>query len=299
MTARKGKNRERPTRQKIRGAIGLALGIGAIGALAFAWHHQTLRRWQAEREKAEDSRQRNERETERARQGKIAELQANWSRTYAPSQPDYELLQALARITPTTIVLRELRCDAEGFRLSGHVDEHAERPDSPLLQFCRDLAAPEAPWQLPSSPEIMGDDFACRGVFRPKPSAPDLDQGPQPAVPPHGADPAAAGEWEARLSRARAALLPTKAFDESSESWNRHWTLLAQSAEAFSDLELRHYALAYNHPTLQAWSDIVQMTRQLCAEPGVTIDRLVLAAAPDAGDNFTQAQINLTARLRR
>jgi hypothetical protein len=75
--------------------------------------------------------------------------------------------------------------------------------------------------------------------------------------------------------------------------------LLAQSTDRFPDLEVRHWALAYPHPTLGSWSDIVQTVRRLCAEPGVTIDSLVLAAAPDGSDAFTQAQITVTARLRR
>ncbi len=61
---------------------------------------------------------------------------------------------------------------------------------------------------------------------------------------------------------------------------------------------MRHYALAYAQPSLGAWSDIVQALRAMEAEPGVSVDSFVLAAAPDGSDAFTQAQLTLTARLR-
>jgi hypothetical protein len=298
MTARRAGYRTRPMRQKIGSLICFAFGMGLICATAFAWRQNALRRWKMEREKTENIRQLEFREAERARQRQILNLQAAWNRTSTASQPHYELLQTLARITPSAIVLRQLRCDAVGFCLRGHVDEHMDRPDSPLLQFCRDLAQPTAPWRFQSSPEITADDFTCRGVFRTKPPYPDADRGTEAVAPPNGRDAAAAGEWEARLSSARTALLTPKDFDKSSENWNHNWTLLAQSTEPCLDVELRHYTWAYKHPALKAWSDILQTIRQVCAEPGVTIDALVLATAPDGGDSFTQAQINLTVRLR-
>ena len=80
--------------------------------------------------------------------------------------------------------------------------------------------------------------------------------------------------------------------------WSGHWTVLTRSAEHFPDLEIRHYALACVDPTLGAWSEIVATIGRLCAQPGLSVDSLVLAAAPDGSDAFAQAQVTLTARLR-
>jgi hypothetical protein len=285
MTTRKGKSRERLSRRKIAWAIGVAAGLALPGAIGLACHRQALARWQQERDRAVQIREQASSEASRTQKKKAAEWRAAWSRAAVARQPHYELLATLARATPPSIVLRELRCEGDGFRLEGRVCEKANRPDSPLIQFCQDLAPRSAPWRWPGAPETAATDFAWQGVFQ-----------TEAAAPPTEAD---AAQWEARAALVRDSLPTEKDFEAAAEDWNRHWTVVAQPGAEFPDLEVRHYALAYPHPTLRAWSDIVQTVRELCAEPGVTLDGLVLAAAPDGGDAFTQARITLTARLRR
>jgi hypothetical protein len=226
-------------------------------------------------------------------------LRAAFDRVRVASQPHYELLMALAKATPPDIVLRELVCDGAGFRLRGRVFERAGRPDSPLIQFCRDLAPPGAPWRFPNAPDVDGAEFAWRGLFLTEDAGPGNAGGPGASSGPAGAEPEDAARWEKITSAARSRLPSEREFDGETEELGRHWTVLARSSDRFPGLEVRHCALAYNQPTLGSWSDIANTVKAICAEPGVTLDGLDLAAAPDGGDAFNQAQIMLTARLRR
>jgi hypothetical protein len=102
----------------------------------------------------------------------------------------------------------------------------------------------------------------------------------------------------ARASAARGRLPSAAGFDAEMREWGRNWTTLACSTDRYPDIEVRHYAIARGHPALAAWPDIVATVKILCAQPGLTLDSLSLAAAPEATDAFVQARITLTARLR-
>jgi hypothetical protein len=101
-----------------------------------------------------------------------------------------------------------------------------------------------------------------------------------------------------RVSAARDRLPSATGFEARMRDWSRNWTTLARSADRYDDIEVRHYALSYSRPALGAWPDIVKTVEILCAQPGLTLDSLSLAAAPEGTDAFVQAQITLTARLR-
>jgi hypothetical protein len=103
---------------------------------------------------------------------------------------------------------------------------------------------------------------------------------------------------EDELSMARAALPAAATFDDWLSRLSANWTVLASATERYPGLVVRRYALAYNHPTLRSWPDIVGTVKILCMEPGLTLDSLSLAAAPGGADAFVQAQLTLTARLR-
>jgi hypothetical protein len=103
---------------------------------------------------------------------------------------------------------------------------------------------------------------------------------------------------EVTLSSTRALLPAAGPFDAWLKRQARNWTVLASATDRYPGLEVRRCALAYNHPTLGAWPDIVETIKALCSEPGLTLDAFSLAAAPDGSDAFVQAQITLTARLR-
>jgi hypothetical protein len=104
---------------------------------------------------------------------------------------------------------------------------------------------------------------------------------------------------ESDVSAARALLPLQKDFDAWMGGWPGSWTVLAHSEELRPGFEARHYALAFNHPELRSWSDIVRTVEAICSEPGVTLDSLSLAASPEGTDAFAEAQITLTIRLRR
>jgi hypothetical protein len=299
MTARKGKDPRRLIPRKIAWAAALLLTLCLASILAFGFHRQALARWRRERDREEMARRQASNDANLALQRQIADLRAAWGRASVPHQPHSELLLALAQATPANISLRELRCDGDGFLIRGHVYEKADRPDSPLIQFCRDLTPPETPWRFSGGPEVVEGDFAWRGTFQATAGSQERDERSKVFPIPADAGIVAAGQWGERVSGARARLPAEKDFKVEAEPWNRKWTVLIQSVDRLPDLEIRHWALAYPHPTLGSWSEVVQTVRGLCAEPGVTIDSLVLAAAPDGSDAFTQAQLTVTARLRR
>jgi hypothetical protein len=113
-----------------------------------------------------------------------------------------------------------------------------------------------------------------------------------------GATPQAASNLESRLAVERALLPAAAGFDAWLARECGDWTVLASATDRYPGLEVRRYALACNHPTLRSWPGILQTTRVLCTRPGLSVDSLSLAAAPDGSDAFVQAQITLTARLR-
>jgi len=240
-------------------------------------------------------------------EGKIDELEQAVSRIQGAPQPHYELLAALDRATPKTIALQALKIQDRAFAIKGHIYEDADRPDT-LPRFWRELAAPDAPWHLEDAPTTTGEaDFTLRGSFQPgsgRPSLPspaaivpeDTPLEKQAAALAH-ATPEVVSLLETRLAGARARLPPAGAFDAWMQAAGRNWIVETHSAEPSADLETRHYGLAYDHPRMSSWPDIVETIRTLCAEPGVTIDSLAITAAPDGADAFQQVEIKLTVLL--
>ena len=69
-------------------------------------------------------------------------------------------------------------------------------------------------------------------------------------------------------------------------------------SRAAKRIELRHYLLHLASPRLGDWPEIVASIRLVCDEPGLTIERFFLAAAPDGAAVFIRAEVGLTVRLR-
>jgi hypothetical protein len=257
----------------------LALALGGILAVAAAAGLGWRREGRADHERlAEQADARARAEDLRASQAaKQDRLIRKLHRLQGPPARVGALLAALSRATPPAILLREVACQEENFTIRGCARGTGTAAGD-LFRFRRELCPPEAPWQVPEPPAGTAE-FTWRGAFA------------RPADP-------AAGALDPAVAEARAALRPAPAFDAWLRGWSPRWRILAHSAEASPEVELRHYALAYAQPTLGAWSDIVQAVRAAEAEPGVSVDSLVLAAAPDGADAFAQAQLTLTARLR-
>jgi hypothetical protein len=78
----------------------------------------------------------------------------------------------------------------------------------------------------------------------------------------------------------------------------RGWTASEPATDRRNGYELRHYSLRRANPRLGDWPEIVASVRILCDEPGLTIDRLLLTAAPDGAAVFIRAELGLTVRLR-
>jgi len=113
---------------------------------------------------------------------------------------------------------------------------------------------------------------------------------------------AATPEEEARLSsrlaKASSELPLGSDFDTWMKGWSSSWTEESRSSELMEPVEQRRYVIAHNDRDLHAWADILASLKTLCAEPGVTVDRLDLVLTPD-GDHFAVAQVAFTARVRR
>ena len=237
-------------------------------------------------ERARTARQRREAQAEAGRaqaaaagDRAAAERQARLARELAqlrgPAARPGILLAALARSAPAAVTLREVITEGDDFTIRGGA---APGSAADLLpRFRRDFCPPAAAWRIADSPGGPAD-FTWRGSFTPAAGG--------------------AADLAAQLAAARAALRPAATFDAWMREWSGPWILLARSEEHGPALEVRRLALAYAQPRLRAWSDIVRTLLRIEAEPGLTIDRLILAAAPDQADAFAQAQISLTARLR-
>jgi hypothetical protein len=259
----------------------IALALGAILAAAAALGGGLIRRGRGERQRRAEQAEsaRAQAESRRAAADGQRALQAReLGRLRGPPSRVGELLAALARATPPAIVLREVTCREDSFVIRGHLEGAVESAGALLLHFRRELGPAEAPWQISEAPAGPAE-FTWSGTFA------------RPAIP-------ATEALGPTLAAARAALRPAAAFDAWLQGWGPCWKVRAHSSEREPGLEVRHYALAYEPAPLGAWSDIVRTLQALAAEPGLSVDRLVLAAAPDGADAFTQAQLTLTARLR-
>lgn len=273
-------------RRRIAAAVVLASLVGAAG-LGWSWHIRSERR-RLEQAEASARRSRLEAETAAglARQDQVRRLSAECATVATPPQHHAELLLALLRATPRAIVVRRLAANGGDFTIEGSVLPGADPAENPLAALRHGLSAPEAPWTLPGGqPAPQGPDFAILGRFRESEPFPDCT----PALP----------ELAARLAERRSLLRSEANFDSHARPWGPHWVVTRQSRESAFGWEVRRYDLAYDRARLDDWPDIVETVKTCCGEPGLTIDRLALASPPEGCENFLQAEISLTVRLRR
>ena len=202
------------------------------------------------------------------------------------TQREGDLLAALATATPPAITLSQVTCEEGQFSIRGRVYDGSGSSEDALARFRAALCAGDARWRVADPSESAGprdrrSDFSWQGSLLPDP-------------PPAG-DPAA---LESRLTAARSRLPDPESFGRWIAEWSPRWKIVAGSAGVADGLAIRRRTLAYDHPGLGSWSDIVDTIRKVCRQPGVSVDSLVLTAAPDGADRFAEARISLTARLR-
>jgi hypothetical protein len=128
---------------------------------------------------------------------------------------------------------------------------------------------------------------------------PPSDSGLQQALAQlNAATPEEEARLASRLAKASSGLPLASDFDAWLKGWSGSWTEESRSSEWAEPVERRSYVIAHNDRDLRAWADILASLKALCAEPGVTVDRLDLVLALD-GDHFAMAQVAFTARVRR
>ena len=284
-----------PARRSVRRRIAAVAGftfLAGLAALGWSWRLHRERGWRQQADAvARRLRLQGETAAGLARRNQARQLAAELTAAASPPQHHAEWLLALAQATPPTIILQRLATRGETFTIAGHILPSADPAGNPLAALRRSLSTPETPWTLqgqdPAAAEdagAAGSDFIARGRFRTN----------EPAA--SGAAPLE--ELAAKLAEERSRLPSATAFDAGVRPWGRHWIAMRQSGEHQSGWEVRRYDLAYDHPRLDDWPDIVDMVEACCRAPGVTIDRLALASAPESGESFSQAEVSLTVRLR-
>jgi hypothetical protein len=209
-----------------------------------------------------------------------------------PAQGDF--LVALASSVPRSAVLNEVSIDGGRITVTGRICDRSARPGDVAARLCADLSPHGAPWALrPDSTPPSGSDFALRGSFGPKSPVPE-----QPAASP-GETPDALARSEAAFAAACAHLPAAASFEERLSALRRGgWTAAGPTSDRRSGYELRHCSLRHANPRLADWPEIVASIRSLCDEPALTIDRLILTAAPDGSAVFSRAELGLTIRLK-
>ena len=212
-------------------------------------------------------------------------------KTARASQGDF--LLALASSISRSSVLSEVAVDDGRITLCGRVCDHSLRCGEVAAKLCADLAPPGVPWALRPDPlPSGGSDFFLRGSFDPRPAA----QEPSTAAED---TPDALARSEEGFAAACARLSAAGSFEERLGALcRRGWTASEPATDRRNGYELRHYSLRRANPRLGDWPEIVASVRILCDEPGLTIDRLLLTAAPDGAAVFIRAELGLTVRLR-
>jgi hypothetical protein len=205
-----------------------------------------------------------------------------------------DFLLALAASVPKSAVLDELALDEGRITVRGRICDRSVRPGDAAAKLCADLAPSGAAWVLRPGPlPSGGSDFVLKGSFEPRPAAPE----PPAAAPGDTRESLARGE--AGFAAACARLPSAGSFGECLDSLGRKgWTAVGFTADRRSGYELRHASLRYANPRLSDWPQIVSSIGILCDEPGLTIDRFFLTAAPDGAAVFVRAELALTARLK-
>ena len=160
------------------------------------------------------------------------------------------------------------------------------------------MRLPPAHWLLPAGIlAAAGSVYYSRSASAPA-VAPEEAALQRQAEALAGATPDTILQLENRLAAARARLAPAPGFDAWLQGACRNWIVATRSTGSAGDLELSQYGLVYDHPRMSSWPDITASLQALCAEPGLTIDRLDIAAAPDGADAFQQVEVRLTVLLR-
>lgn len=280
-----------PPGRTSRRAAAVALGLAALGAAAHGWLGSCARERQR-REAAEAASRlaqaRGEQAQDRERLSREERLASECSEALSPPQHHYELLETLSRGAPASLVVRRLAARRPDFSITGRIVEGAPQSGGdPRAALRRELSVPGSPWTLQGGQEAAPPpDFALYGRFETAGDIPAQASGPAPGA-------------EARLAAALALLPTAAAFDSGTRPWGGRWTVRDPSCLARSGWELRRLTLVIDRPGPEDWPQIVDTIRACCAQPGLTIERLTLASAPDGAGGFTQAELALTLRLRR
>jgi hypothetical protein len=284
-----------PESARFRRRLGLAGGLlilaGIVALTAGLWRRQAF--WRRQSEDADEQRARLERLLEsRGSDRELRErLEGALRLCERPPQHQSELLETLAAEIPRALTLTSVTCEEGRFTIRGRIDDAT---GDPLPSFCQNLAAGDPPWRIeepggsPAKPQVSASQFVIRGVF----ADPDRLKTAGAGIPPESLS-----ALEARWSAARARLSASDAFETWLKTSAGRWIVELRSTESSPDFGMRHYALDYRNPALDAWADILRTAQILCAEPALTIDRLDLEAAPEGADTFRRVEIALTARV--
>ena len=275
------------------GACAVLLAAAAAGHLWTARADRVRRRQAQAAQQAEQRFIQQEEAANHLRQYQIDQLAGELSRLESAPQYHYELLLALSRSAPGPVVLESVTTQGAEFTITGRTEENAGSSIGSLSSFYRALAAPDLPWTLGAEPPgSSGSHFTLSGRFRVPPSLGST------AADPASRTPEAVARWASRLEAEKARFPLAVSFDAQIKQLASRWSVSSEPAAPSAGGEVRHYALAAAQASLDDWSDLVGTVRDLCAQPGLTIDRLTLTAAPDGAAVILQAGLDLSVRLR-
>ena len=205
-----------------------------------------------------------------------------------------DFLYALAASFPRSAVLCEIAFSDGQIVLSGRICDRSVRTADAAAKLCSELAPSGAQWSLRPDPPPSGDlDFVLRGSLgRHREGA-----GDKPAA--SGDTPQSLQQSEAGFARACSRLQTGASFEEKLAALARRgWISAEPGVDRRNGYELRSYVLRLANPRLGDWPEIVASIRLLCGEPGLTIERFHLTAAPDGAAAFVRAEVGLTVRLK-
>ena len=205
-----------------------------------------------------------------------------------------DFLPALAASFPRSAVLGEIAMSDGQITLLGRICDRSVRTADAAARLCSDLAPSGAQWTLRSDPLPSGGfDFVLRGSVERRPKSAEE----KPAA--SGDTPQALERNETGFAQACSRLPTDASFQQMLAALSRRgWIAAAPAVDRRNGYELRHYLLRLANPRLDAWPEIVASIRLICDQPGLTIERLLLTAAPDGAAVFIRAELGLTIRLK-
>jgi hypothetical protein len=260
-------------------AAGL-LASALVAALAALHHSKTTEMRRLDEVRLEETRLRALRASDEAVRRATGEQVQALVRLNPPHYRYDDLLLALSNL-PDELVVEEVSCLHADWTIAGRLVGVRSTDADALVGSRHQFLSGKPSWSLTDQTLAPSGTYRWKGILK-------KDEPTTPSDP---------SEVNGFLASVRANLPTGTDIDRLVASLPGMWHV-AFLVESDPEGILRHYTLEWRHPTLRAWSSIVESVQVLASHKEVTLDEVHLQSAPGGADAFIQAMVGMSARTR-